>query len=346
MLSGLAPWTNVAVFLVAAVVVWLAGTRVTRYADAIQAATGAGEALVGMLLLGFITALPELAVTLTASWSGNAQLAVNNLLGGMALNVAILAAADAAVRHEALSAAIASPTPLLQGTLLILLLAIVAGATLVGTASLLGIGLWSWLILATYLLCLLLIRNTRRRETWVPRGGAAAEHASRGGEATRQAQHASLGALAGKTALGGAAILAAGYALARTGDALAEQTGLGSSFFGAVFLAVSTSLPEITIVFSAVRLGRYAMAVGDIFGANLLGLAMLFLVDGVYRHGPVLAETGPFATFAALLGIAVTALFLAGLLERGTRKVWRMGIDSLLVLATYGVGIALLYRLR
>lgn len=321
---------NAAAFLVAAAVVWLAGTRVTRYADAIQDATGAGEALLGMLLLGFITALPETAVTVTASHAGNAQLAVNNLLGGMALNVAILASADAAVPREALSAMVGSHTALLQGALLILLLAVVACGTLAPGPALLGIGAWSWGILAVYLLCLVLIQRS-------PRGAK---------EARGEGSGAPLGALAGKTALGAAAILAAGYVLARAGDALAEQTGLGSSFFGAVFLALSTSLPEITIVYSAVRLGRYAMAAGDIFGANLLGLALLFLVDAVYREGEVLAAAGKFATFAALLGIVVTALFLAGILERSHRRVGRMGLDSLLVLVAYAGGVAVLYGIR
>lgn len=340
MLSGLPLGWNVALFVASALVVWLAGTRVTRYADTIRQRTGAGEALVGMLLLGFITALPELAVTVTASWSGNAELAVNNLLGGMALNVAILAAADAAVRGEALTASLASPTPLLQGTLLILLLAVVAAGTVAESVAILGIGVFAWLTLGVYLLCVLLIRNTRGREPWVPteRPSEAA--------APDDLLDDSPKALAGKVAAGAAAILVAGYVLATTGDSLAEQTGLGSSFFGAVFLALSTSLPEITIVFSSVRRGRYAMAVGNIFGANLFGLALLFVVDAVYREGPVLTEAGRFATFATLLGIAVTALYLAGLLERGTRRVMRMGIDSILVLVTYGAGIALLYRLR
>ena len=333
---------NVALFIAAALVVWLAGTRVARYADAIQEATGAGEALVGMLLLGFITALPELAVTVTASYAGNAQLAVNNLLGGMALNVAILAAADAAARSETLASGVASPTPLLQGTLLILLLAIVAGGTIAETGSVLGIGAWSWIILGVYLISLWLIRATQGRETWLPRGTTPAARAPGNVQEAQQP----LRSLAGKTLLGALAILAAGYLLAKTGDALAEQTGLGASFFGAVFLAVSTSLPEITIVLSAVRMGRYAMAVGNIFGANLLGLALLFMVDAVYREGPVLAEAGRFAAFAALLGIAVTALFLAGLIERGHRMVLRMGIDSLLVLGTYLAGVAVLYSLR
>lgn len=326
-------WGNIAAFAAAALVVWLAGTRVTRYADAIQEQTGAGEALVGMLLLGFITALPELAVTVTASYAGNAKLAVNNLLGGMALNVAILAAADAAVRGEALTAAVASRTPLLQGALLILLLAIVAGGTVAAAPTLAGIGLWSWVVLAVYLLCVLLIRGTRE-------GGSKDE-----GAAAHPGED-SLGALVGRTALGAAAILASGYVLAETGDALAEQTGLGQSFFGAVFLAASTSLPEITIVFSSVLLGRYAMAMGNIFGANLLGLALLFVVDAVYREGDVLAQAGLFGTFAALLGIAVTALFLAGLLERSRRRILRMGLDSLAVLGAYGGGIAVLYGLR
>jgi cation:H+ antiporter len=326
-------FANIVLFVAAAAVVWFAGSRVARYADQIQSATGAGEALLGMLLLGLITALPELSVTVTASWSANAELAVNNLLGGMALNVAILAAADAAVKRETLTAAVASRTPLLQGVLLILLLAVVAASTLSGMrTAFLGIGLWSWLILALYVASLLFIRQSDRRKP-------DEHHANR-------KTGAPLGTLAGKVALGAMAILVAGYTLAKTGDALAEQTGLGSSFFGAVFLAVSTSLPEITIVFSSVRLGRYAMAVGNIFGANLLGMAMLFIVDAVYRDGPVLAVAGRFATFAAVLGILVTALFLVGLLERGHRMVLRMGIDSLLVLATYGAGIAMLYQLR
>jgi cation:H+ antiporter len=336
---------NVGVFVACAAAVWFAGTRVARYADAIQERTGAGEALVGMLLLGFITALPEVAVTVTASYSGNAQLAVNNLLGGMALNVAILAAADAAVRHEALTAAVASPTPLLQGALLIVLLAIVAAATVVSAGAWLGIGLWSWAILAAYLLCLLMMRNAR--EAWVVREGSG-ERAGTPHEAARSAGKgtAPMPALIGRTLLGAAAILLAGYLLAKSGDALAEQTGLGDSFFGAVFLALSTSLPEITIVFSSVRIGRYAMAVANIFGANLLGLALLFVVDAAYRGGPVLAEAGRFATFAAVLGIAVTALFLAGLVERSRRRILRMGLDSLAVLGTYAVGIVLLYGLR
>ncbi|NMG56107.1 hypothetical protein [Aromatoleum aromaticum] len=52
------------------------------------------------------------------------------------------------------------------------------------------------------------------------------------------------------------------------------------------------------------------------------------------------------ATFAAILAIAVTALFIAGLLERRHVMILRMGGDSLLVLATYAAGLTVLYTLR
>lgn len=350
MFTDLPLWINVAVFLAAGVVVWLAGTRVARYADAIQTRMDIAEALVGMLLLGFITALPEFGVTVTASYAGNPDLAVNNLLGGMALNVAILASADAAIRREALTSTVASALPMLQGALLVLMLAIVAGGTVVGDRAVLGIGLWAWLLMITYLLSVFAIRKSRGREPWVPEG-TDSRQPEKGDQAHRDPANRSepgdsLAKTFGKTALGAVVILAAGYAIARTGASLAEQTGLGQSFFGAVFLALSTSLPEISIVFSSVRLGNYAMAVSNIFGANLFGLGLLFVVDAVYQGDPVLAQAGRFATFAAILAIAVTALFIAGLLERRHVMILRMGGDSLLVLATYAAGLAVLYTLR
>jgi cation:H+ antiporter len=83
-----------------------------------------------------------------------------------------------------------------------------------------------------------------------------------------------------------------------------------------------------------------------IVGANLFGLALLFVVDAVYQGAPALAHAGRFATFAALLGIAVTALFVAGLLERRHAMILNVGVDSLLVIGVYVAGIAVLYGLK
>lgn len=141
-------------------------------------------------------------------------------------------------------------------------------------------------------------------------------------------------------------ILAAGWVLARTGDSLARQTGLGSTFVGLALVAGSTSLPELSTSLSAVRRGNHQMAVSNILGTNCLELALFFLADAVYRGGPILAALDRSALVAATVGMVVTCIFLLGLLERRDRTVLGMGVDSLLVLIVYSAGLVGLYAMR
>ncbi len=336
---------NLALFAAAAAVVWLAGTRIAGYASTIAERTGIGKAVVGALLLGGITSLPEVATTGTAAASGNASLAVNNILGGVAMQVAILAVADAAIGRGALSAIVARPTVLLQATLNIVLLVLVATGITVGDVPFLGLRGWTAAIGVAYVAAMVIISRSNAPEAWRPgrvvKEGAAGEAAREAAEETR-----STGRITVYTTVAAAVIFAAGYAVARTGEALAEQTGLGSSFVGAVLVAIATSLPEVSSTIAAVRLGHFELAFGDIFGTNLFDVALVVVADAIYAGGPVLREVGAFSVCAALLGILVTGIFLGGLIERRDRIVLRMGVDSLLVLLVYLGGLVVLYRLR
>src|SRR3546814_12132614 len=64
-------WINILIFFLAAGVIWMTGGRLTRALDAIAQGTGLEHVFVGMLLLGGITSLPELANVVTASSIGN-----------------------------------------------------------------------------------------------------------------------------------------------------------------------------------------------------------------------------------------------------------------------------------
>jgi cation:H+ antiporter len=83
-----------------------------------------------------------------------------------------------------------------------------------------------------------------------------------------------------------------------------------------------------------------------VFGTNLFNVAIIFVVDALYDGPPVLAEVGAFAGFGALLAIVLTALYLAGMIERRDRTVLRMGFDSLAAFGIYAGGLAVLYQLR
>lgn len=342
MFHGLPLWINIAIFIVSAVVVWFVGSRLAGYADAIAEKTGIGREFLGILLLGGVTSLPEIAVATTATVHGTPLLSVNDVLGSAAINLVILAIADATLGRGALTSLQASPIVLLQAVLGIILMALAIGAVVAGDVVIFGIGVWCWLMLAVYLLAIWLLAKSRARDAWQAAHRESDEKADEADENSREG----FARLVRQTVAAGAFILVAGFLLARTGDAIAEQTGLGTSFFGAVFLGFSTSMPEISTVIAAVRLKRYEMAISDVFGTNLFNVTIIVLVDALYLGDSVLVEAGRFASFSALLALFLTALFLVGLIERRDRTVLRMGIDSLTAFFVYGAGVAVLYTLR
>lgn len=140
-------------------------------------------------------------------------------------------------------------------------------------------------------------------------------------------------------------ILVGGVVLSQTGGAIAERTGLGTGLVGMVLLAAATSLPEVSIVTVASRAGQHELAVGDIFGANLFNVAMIFIIDAVSLGEPVLGTGTSFEIVAALLGAIMIGVFVVGLLERADRTVLRVGYDSAAVLLIYASGIIILSQL-
>jgi cation:H+ antiporter len=345
-------WTNLLIFVIAAGVVWFAGARLARYAEVISERTGMGKAFIGALMLGGITSLPEVVTTGTAAAIGNAPLAANNIFGGVAMQVAVLVLADAMVPDRALSLATAHSGVLLQGALLVLVLALAATGILIGEPAGLPFGLWTPALFVSGGLGFWLIHHYETDIEWEPTAGEAIQDADERERANgEQTRHELRRALPLRRAVlysvaAGAAIVAAGFVVAQIADALAEQTGLGSSFVGVALLPIATSLPEISTTVAAARLGQFEMAFSNVYGANLLDVGVLFIVDVIYAGGPVLNELGKFSIFGALLGIVTTTVYLAGLIERRNRTILGLGVDSLVVLVCYLAGLGVLFALR
>lgn len=337
-------WISVAAFVVSAIVVYAAGSRLAGYADRFATRAGLSGAVVGLLLLGGITSLPEIATSLTAAVGGAAPLAVNNLIGGVALQILFLALADVAIGKDALTSTVPRPDVVAQGAMNVGLLAIVAATVAAGEAELFGagVGVGAALLLPAYVACVFVARALGREARWLPAGDAApADEDER-----EENEAAPIAKLSGLLALTGAVILVAGFTLTRSGEAIAARTGMGESFFGAVFLAGATSLPELSSALAAARLGRPQMAIGDVLGGNLFNLTLILVVDLAYSGQPVLGEVGAFSIVAAALGMLLNAILIIGLIERRDRTVLRMGWDSAAMLLVYGGGLFVLYGLR
>jgi cation:H+ antiporter len=209
------------------------------------------------------------------------------------------------------------------------------------------VGTWTTAIFGFYVLCLLLAKYMQRRHPWKSeRESRKGERAHRGESKERPEEQTSLARIGVLTAVAGLAVIGAGTLLAFSADALTEQTGLAASFIGLIFGGVATSLPELSVNISVVRRNRQEMAFADAFGTNLCSTAMLFVADLFYPGEPILSRVGKFSTFAVLLGCALTAIYLVGLVIRYKRPVLRMGVDSLAVLLTATFGFVLLFGLK
>ena len=346
MLQGLPLAANIAVLIAAAAGVWVAGHGLARDADELARRTGLGSAFVGLVLLATVTSLPEIATTITAAVSARPALVLGNILGGVTVQTAILAIADAAVVRGALTRYPRKPTHALEAVLLIALLSILLGVFIYGDSEVvLGMGSGALLLGLAYGFAVWLLRRYDADSDWVPldlpdlpADETPASHLSPS-EMTNQ--------LLGVRMTGfSLVILACGVALVWASDALAEQTTLGATFVGSTILAASTSLPELSTTFAAARLGAYTMAISNIFGCNLIMLALLLPADALYRGGPLLAEAGRAEMLTLVTGILVTAVYVAGLLVRRKPQVLGMGVDSACVMAIYLASLFMLYAVR
>src|SRR4051794_29954786 len=84
----------VLIFVAAATFVWLAGVQLSDTTDVLATRLGLGEALGGLLLLAVATNLPEIAITASAALHHDLGIAIGNILGGIAIQTAVLVALD------------------------------------------------------------------------------------------------------------------------------------------------------------------------------------------------------------------------------------------------------------
>jgi cation:H+ antiporter len=346
-------WLNFGLFAVAAAAIWWAGSKLERHANAIANKTGWGKAFLGLVLLAAATSLPEIATTTTASLRGEPSMAVHNLLGGVIMQTAVLALVDLVMGPRALSHVSPRFASLMQGVGLVFLLSVVlAGIPLAGRFAdsdswigHLAITTWLVVLLLSYFLILYFAFQAEKRPRWQPIAQDERTEATAKGS-DRPIERRTLKQLALYFAWVSLVVLAAGWAVARTGEALAEQTGLGTNFVGATLVAISTSLPEISTTISAARNRNYDMAFGNIFGSNAFDVTLLALVGALAGSGAMTATNSASAQFAAGLGILVTCVYLWGLLERQDRTILRVGWDSAAVLVMTIGGTGVMYWLR
>ncbi|WP_418318796.1 sodium:calcium antiporter [Piscinibacter sakaiensis] len=324
-------------FFACAAVIGAAGFVLSRSADRLAGMLGWGRGWVGLALLATVTSLPELAAGISAVVVVDApNLAVGNALGACVANLAFLVIIDAVQRHQPIYRA-AGPTQLLSAGFSVVMLGFVALSLVVGrnNPALLHVGLYSPLLLGFYLLAL---RSVHAHERDLLRALTSS------GAAPEPVDQQMLRREWRRFGLAAVAVVGAGIWLPEAADQLAQALGLSRSFVGTIFLALATTLPEMAVTLSALRIGALDMAIGNLLGSNLFNVLILAIDDLFYVRGPLLADASAAHGGTAVAAMLMSGLVIIGLVMRPQGRVLRVtSWISIGLVAAYAINLAVIY---
>lgn len=342
--NSLSSLVLVAIFVASAAVIWVAGIKLSDTTDVLSQRWHLGSALGGVIMLAIATNLPEIAITASAALADQLDVAVGNILGGIAIQTVVLVALDATgVRpRKPLTYLAASLTLVLEGALVVALLVVVVMSTqLPPTLTAWRLSPGPVLIAVLWTAGLFLVRRAERGLPWHEGGHAPDSQDKPQGHSKTTAEKARVSTGRATLVFGVSAVatLAAGVFIERSGEEVFGRWGMSGVIFGATVLAAATSLPELSTGLASTRLGDYKLAVSDIFGGNAF-LPVLFLLAGVLSGSAVLPLAHHSDIYLTALAGLLTVVYMIGLVFRPQRQWLRMGLDSIAVLVLYVVGIA------
>lgn len=327
-------------FILCSAVIILCGTNLARYGDIIAEKTGLGRAWIGLVLMASVTSLPELITGISSvALAGVPDIALGDIMGSCVFNLSIIAIMD--ILH--------GPRPIFSKAEHGHILSAGFGVILIGIASIsilsnasipaIGhIGIYTPAIILIYMLGVrsLFLFERRKIKEFVEEMAEALQY-----------EHISTKEAVVKYTINALVIVGAASWLPFIGDRLADETGLGRSFVGSVFIALTTSLPELAVSISALRIGAADMAIANLFGSNIFNIFILAIDDIFYTKGPILSHVSTNHAVTGFMAVLMTGIAIVGLTYRLEKKIFlRLGWDAVAILLAYFVSIYLLYSLR
>jgi len=324
-------------FIICATIIFFAGKRLSYYGDLLSDLTGMGKAWIGLILMSAVTSLPELMVGIgSAAIVQSADLATGDILGSCAFNLGILSLMDVFTPKDRPLFSSVSKSHILAAAFGLMLVAMAGLGLYLGVDLVITpfIGMTSISFAVVYIIAIKSIYNYQKSN---PAVIMEAHQVEEGDLSLRQViQRYVFFALI---------IIVTALALPYFAEHIAEATGLGRSFVGTLFLAASTSLPEIAVSLAAVRMGAVEMAVGNLLGSNIFNIFILFLDDLFYTKGHLLKDSSDANLVSVFFVILMTGTAIIGFIFPSKQKKTLMAMDTLVIFLLWVINMMLLYKL-
>lgn len=330
-------WWTWLQFATCAAILMVAGAVLSRHGDIIADKTGMSGSWIGLVLLAGVTSLPELVTGISAVAAANApNIALGDVLGSCVFNLAILVIVDFLHRGESVYSR-ASQGHILSAGFGVVLIGFAGLNVLLAEKNVVfsfgHIGGYSVLFVILYVVAIRAIYDYEREQL--------IDHAA---EESSRYPHVTLKAAAIRYGAAALVVLVAGSWLPFVGVQLAEAMGWHKTFVGTLFVAGATSLPELAVTISAVRMGAVDMAIANLLGSNLFNIAILALDDAAFLKGPLLSHVSPMHAVSAASAVVMTGIVIVALLYRPRARLFRaVGWTSLGLFTVYLLNSYFLY---
>jgi cation:H+ antiporter len=320
----LLPWLK---FAICVALIAGAGPVLTRYGDIIARLSGLSRSWIGLVLLATATSLPELFTGVSAVTVADApNIAVGDVLGSCVFNLMMLVLLDELSRDEPLYRRIDQGHVLTAAFGIILIGS--AGAFLLLSQNAFGFEIFH---ISGYTLFIIVIYLVAMRAAFVYEQRTRREPTAPGAERAITLRTALL-----RYAAAAAVVVVAGTWLPFVGQDIAETMGWKTTFVGTLLIAAATSVPELVVTLSALRLGAVDMAIGNLLGSNLFDILILAIDDFAYRKGPLLRAASPSHAITAFAATVMSGIFIVAMLYKPeTRLRGVIGWVSLSLLVVY-----------
>lgn len=265
-----------------------------RGASRLAATLGLSPLVIGLTVVAYGTSAPELAVSLQAALSDQADLSLGNVLGSNIFNVLFILGLSALITPLMVSVQLVRlDVPLLIGVSFLLYFMALDGV--IGRLD--GVLLFCGGVLYT----VFALWQSRREQS-------SLESATAATSAAAPRRFAWLGHI---TLIGlGLACLVLGSRWLVTGAiALARALGIDELVIGLTIVAAGTSLPEVATSVVASLRGERDIAVGNVIGSNLFNILMVLGSASIFApQGIGVAASALAFDFPVMLAVALACL--------------------------------------
>ena len=291
-------------FLIATAVIVATGSKPSKYGNIMADIMGWGKMFIGIILLASVTALPELMNGISSVVFLDAPvLAVGDIAGSCAFNILIFFIMNLFYNHKKTLTSVAQDGHIIAASFGNILLSLAGFAILMPDffGTILCIGEFSLVFLLFYLveIRVIFLYDKKVNNHW---------------ESKKFDYSLNVKQVVLRYSINAVVLMAAAILLPYLRESLAEASDLGQSCFGTLFIAASTSLPEVVESIAAIRMGTIDLAIGTIFRSNIFNIAIITFDDMLYTKSPIFKFTSPNRIIPILETIIITATGNIGIL--------------------------------